>query len=509
MAAEQQQLTPGTLLQGGKYRIEQSIGQGGFGITYLASQTSLGRRVAIKEFFMKDFCQRVGETTLVQTVTNSSAETVTRFREKFAKEARNIAQLNHPNIVRVIDIFDENDTVYYAMDYAQGGSLSDKLKAHGPFSEEQAIRFLMPVANALGYIHSRQMAHLDVKPANIILDDKGCPLLIDFGMSKQYDAASGSQTSTTPVGISEGYAPPEQYNRGGVCTFSPESDVYALAATFYKLVTGVTPLPSIEVRDSGLPLGPLQSHGVRPSTIALLRQIMECRRVERPKSPIAFIDQLASATTPQPTPVPSRPAPAPPRSAPIKGKPGTPSPAPKSSAASVIWSFLAFVVLAAVGMFVYFDYQNRHDTDEARYELPMPAETKSYETREPATRTEEVASRPARENRVSAPAEPNFSSGTFEGKVDGKYEVVVTLTRNGRSLYGNYYYKSTMRKQGNVPATYISLSGSIEEDGTFLLYSTFVNDSKTDEQWKGRIQGNYLQARSYGTKYGMIMEATM
>lgn len=501
MAAEQQQLTPGTLLQGGKYRIEQSIGQGGFGITYLALQTSLGRRVAIKEFFMKDFCQRVGETTLVQTVTNSSTETVTRFREKFAKEARNIAQLNHPNIVRVIDIFDENDTVYYAMDYAQGGSLSDKLKAHGPFSEEQAIRFLMPVANALGYIHSRQMAHLDVKPANIILDDKGCPLLIDFGMSKQYDAASGSQTSTTPVGISEGYAPPEQYNRGGVCTFSPESDVYALAATFYKLVTGVTPPPSIEVRDNGLPLGPLQSHGVRPSTVALLRQVMECRRVERLKSPIAFIDRLTSPAPPQPTP----PAPQP---TPIKRKPTPPAPTQKSSAASVIWSFLAFVVLAGVGMFVYLDYQNRHDANDDRIELQEAEETERFEVEEPTSKTAKVTSRPAQNERGSAPAEYGFSSGTFEGKVDGKYEVVVTLTRNGRTLYGNYYYKSTKKNHDNA-STYISLRGSIDEYGNFEVTCYFVNEPNKKESWKGRIQDNYLRATSDGVKKGMIMEATM
>ena len=115
-----QHLQPNTTLQGGKYRIERVLGQGGFGITYLAVQTSLERNVAIKEFFMKDFCSR--DNTMLTT---GNIKLVEQCRKKFIKEARNLARLSHPNIIGVIDVFEENETVYYVMPYLAGGSLQD------------------------------------------------------------------------------------------------------------------------------------------------------------------------------------------------------------------------------------------------------------------------------------------------------------------------------------------------------------------------------------------------
>ena len=112
-----QHLQPNTTLQGGKYRIERVLGQGGFGITYLAEQVSLGRKVAIKEFFMKDFCLREDVTNLVSIPSTGSSRQVEMYRKKFVKEAHNLARLNHPNIISVIEVFEENSTVYYAMPY--------------------------------------------------------------------------------------------------------------------------------------------------------------------------------------------------------------------------------------------------------------------------------------------------------------------------------------------------------------------------------------------------------
>ena len=106
-----------SLLQGGRYKIVETLGQGGFGITYLAIQSGLERKVAIKEFFMKEFCERDEATSHVTLGTESNRETVNRFREKFLKEARNIARLNHPNIIRIFDVFEENGTAYYVMEY--------------------------------------------------------------------------------------------------------------------------------------------------------------------------------------------------------------------------------------------------------------------------------------------------------------------------------------------------------------------------------------------------------
>ena len=236
-----QHLQPNTTLQGGKYRIERVLGQGGFGITYLAVQTSLQRQVAIKEFFMKDFCLRDETTLSMRTPSTSSNKQVEQYKRKFIKEARNLARLNHPNIISVIDVFEENDTVYYVMPYLSGGSLQDYVKLHGALSESEAMKYVRQVAKALKYMHEEQhMCHFDVKPANILLDDKGNAMLIDFGISKNYDS-SGLETTTTQVGMSEGYAPIEQYQQN-VEEFSPVSDVYALGATLYFLLHGKRPV---------------------------------------------------------------------------------------------------------------------------------------------------------------------------------------------------------------------------------------------------------------------------
>ena len=284
-----QELNVGSYLQNGKYRIIGMLGQGGFGITYLAVQSGLERKVAIKEFFMKEFCNRDGSTSHVTLGTEGSRETVARFREKFLKEARNIARLNHPHIVRIYDIFEENGTAYYVMEYAEGGSLADLLKRRGCLSEPDATCYILQVAEALAYIHAENMNHLDVKPANILLNDRNEAILIDFGLSKQYDALTGGQTSTTPVGISEGYAPMEQYKQGGVSEFSPETDIYALGATFFKLLTGKTPPSSLDVNEDGVPVDELKARGVSQPVIDLIVQAMEPKKKNRMKDARLFL----------------------------------------------------------------------------------------------------------------------------------------------------------------------------------------------------------------------------
>lgn len=288
-----QHLNPGATLQNGKYRIEHVLGQGGFGITYLAIQSGLDRKVAVKEFFMKELCERDETTSHVTLGTEGSRETVNRFREKFLKEARNIARLNHPNIVRIIDVFEENGTAYYVMEYAENGSLADKVKREGYLSEPVATRYILQVAEALEYIHQKKMNHLDVKPANIMLNEKDECVLIDFGLSKQYDAVTSNQTSTTPVGISEGYAPMEQYKIGGVREFTPETDIYALGATFFKLLTGATPPSASDVNEDGVPVNELKAKGVSSSAIAVISKAMEGRKKDRTESVNAFVNNLS------------------------------------------------------------------------------------------------------------------------------------------------------------------------------------------------------------------------
>ena len=271
------ELLKGTLLQGGKFKIEKTLGQGGFGITYLAEQTNLGRKVCIKEFFMKEYGERtaasatdidatimsddstaiVGDKsssvpkstpqddatvlTGVSGITSAAAEIMGRYKEKFLKEARTIARLDHPGIVRIHDVFEENGTAYYVMDFIEGENLNDLVKREGALSEEKALGYIRQIGDALSFVHNHKIMHLDVKPANVLVrrsDDRA--ILIDFGTAKQYDS-SGTQTSTTPIGLSVGYAPIEMTKPGGVQSFSPETDVYSLGATLFYLVTGQNP----------------------------------------------------------------------------------------------------------------------------------------------------------------------------------------------------------------------------------------------------------------------------
>ena len=282
-------------LQGEKYRIIRVLGQGGFGITYLAEQSMLKMRVAIKEFFIRDLCARDDSST-VYTVTQS--DMVGRYRQKFIKEAQIIAHLKHPGIVNVSDIFEENGTVYYVMEYIEGESLAEKVKRNGPLSEQTALRYIFKVAEALDYLHNSRVNHLDIKPANIMVRDANDdPVIIDFGVSKQYDEQK-DQTTTTPPGVSTGYSPLEQYMSGGVSTFSPQADIYSLGATLYKLLTGTTPPNASEILSKGFPHLPTSiSADIREA----IEKAMQPKPSDRPQSTSEFVGMMEQKQQNEPT----------------------------------------------------------------------------------------------------------------------------------------------------------------------------------------------------------------
>ena len=296
------QLQPGTYLQGDKYRIIRALGNGGFGITYLAEHELAGRNVCIKEFFPKEFYNRDEDSRSISLGSKGSAEIMDAYKQKFMKEAKTIARLDHPNIIHIFDVFAENNTAYYVMEYIEGESLSSIVKSEGAMSEADAQRYIRAVANALGYIHERKIMHLDIKPANVMLrKEDGRAIVIDFGLSKQYDA-EGNQTSSTPVGISAGYAPMEQYQQGGVKEFSPETDIYSLGATLYYLVTGNVPPQAVNIADEGLPALPSHlSSGLRNA----IERSMEIQRKRRPhsiKEFLALLNEDDRVVTPAATP---------------------------------------------------------------------------------------------------------------------------------------------------------------------------------------------------------------
>ena len=292
-----QALRVNSTLQGGKYRIIEKLGQGGFGITYLAENTLLLGKVAIKEFFFKEYCNRDDSTSRVTIPTSGNREIVERFKQKFIKEARTIFSLNHPNIVRILDVFEENDTAYYVMEYIEGESLGDMVKRRGAIPEAEALGYVKDAASALEYIHGKNINHLDIKPGNLVLrKEDGKVLVIDFGVAKQYDLATSQGTTTTPVCISPGYSPMEQYSKNGVQTFSPQSDVYALAATLFKLLTGNTPPEATNIQDEGLPVAELQEKQISRPVISAIAMAMK-GRYERTQSVAEFVGNLNSDAT--------------------------------------------------------------------------------------------------------------------------------------------------------------------------------------------------------------------
>ena len=283
------QLNPGTMLHSGSYRVIEMLGCGGFGITYLAEQVMARRKVCIKEFFPKGYFMRDKGVNSISILSDVHGKSMARFKEKFIKEAQTIASLDHPNIIHIIDVFEENNTAYYVMEYVDGGSLGDVVKQRCVLSEELALKYIRDIASALRYIHVQSISHLDIKPSNIMVrarDDSA--VLIDFGLSKHYDEA-GDQTSSTPVGISHGYAPIEQYKVGGVSSFSPTTDIYSLGATLYYLVTAKVPPQATDVGEYGIPPLP---QSLSMGTCRAIEQAMGYWRKDRPASVDMFLSLL-------------------------------------------------------------------------------------------------------------------------------------------------------------------------------------------------------------------------
>lgn len=233
-------LEPGTMLQSGRYRIERFLAGGGFGNTYLAENVNMRKPVVIKEFFLKGIVGR--DQADGKTVTITLDENKKLFQsqlKKFEREARRLFDLNHPNIVRVHDLFPENGTAYYVMDYVDGEALNTIVKRNGPLSENAVRHILNQMLDALEEVHARGIIHLDLKPGNIMINKEGTARLIDFGASKQILASEGL-TTTTGLSYTPGYAAPEQVY-GNIDKVGPWTDIYALGATLYNLLTAKKP----------------------------------------------------------------------------------------------------------------------------------------------------------------------------------------------------------------------------------------------------------------------------
>lgn len=301
-------LPSGTVLHGAiDYTIKGTpLGEGGFGITYYAEAKVMRgnipqvERYTIKEFYMDGLCNR--ETDGTVTATAASKKDMQENRADFLKEARLLQNIGiHSGIVPVNEVFEANGTVYYVMQFLGKRNLTKYVaEKGGRLDEGTAKDIIRRVAEALRFLHSNKMTHLDVKPDNIMMTEEEEPVLIDFGLAKHYNKNNDPTSKLGAYGTSDGYSPLEQY--AGIASFSPQADIYALGATYYYMLTGEKPL-----RAGDLASDPYQKQlkanllEVSTSTMAAVLSAMKPMAADRPADIDAFLKMLGDSNDRQPS----------------------------------------------------------------------------------------------------------------------------------------------------------------------------------------------------------------
>ena len=310
-------LPDGHLLQNGKYRLTHVVGQGGFGITYRGVwytevKGSLGTiktevPICVKEYFFKDYCYREPGSQAVKVHSETGKVLFNKFKEKLIKEAKILSEVHHPYIVNVLEVFEENNTAYIAMEYISGFSLKYMLEKNGILPEATVLKYVRQIGEALQFVHDKSILHLDIKPSNILIDKNGNARLIDFGVSKRYDIEQ-EETSTTMLTLSKGFASIEQYDNEGTQVFSPRPDIYSLGATMYNLLTGTIPTESI-LRAARPLRNPSEINAaISPKTEAVIikaMQIIPADRFEKVGEMLASLDFSQAEKEVQVAPSPS------------------------------------------------------------------------------------------------------------------------------------------------------------------------------------------------------------
>jgi len=230
------------------YRVESVLGQGAFGITYLAHDINLDRQVAIKEYLPDQFSVRHSDLT-VRPTTDKHKEDFEWGLKRFISEAKILTKFEHSNLVRVFNVFEMNNTAYMVMNYEVGQSLKQILKSRTTLNEPELMKILIPLLSGLEVMHEKGFIHRDIKPGNIYIRRNGSPVLLDFGSARKTRAERGREMSaeqeTVTTLVSPGYAPIEQYSSSSIRQ-GPWTDIYGMGATLYKSVTGKMPVAAVD-----------------------------------------------------------------------------------------------------------------------------------------------------------------------------------------------------------------------------------------------------------------------
>lgn len=284
-------LKPGHMLLW--YKIERVLGEGGFGMTYLAHDVNLDKLVAIKEYLPGDMCRRKDDNTIAPNT--SSMEDFETGLNRFIREARTLAKFEHQNIVKVANVFEENNTAYMAMAYEKGKDLKDLLNPRKTLDEDHLLSIILPILEGLEYVHDSGFIHRDIKPGNIMIRQDGSPVLIDFGSVHN---TKKEQAAVTTL-VSPGFTPHEQYV-GKPELQGPWTDIYSLGATLYRCVCGVNPMDAISrgsaiIKNEGDPLHSASSIGKDRYNECLLKAIdhaLAFNEKDRPQDVREWRDEL-------------------------------------------------------------------------------------------------------------------------------------------------------------------------------------------------------------------------
>lgn len=265
-----------------RYLVGKVLGHGGFGVTYLGYNMQGEKRVAIKEFFPREHASRLQNSSTIMALAGQSNELFQYGKQRFVEEARFLSKFHHPNIVKIMDLMEAFGTVYFVMEYLDGVTVSEHVKENGPLGYTEVRQIVLQLLDALEEVHSLGILHRDINPRNLLLVGKQQkPVLIDFGSARQQTAHVSHSLS---VIIAPHYAPIEQYTRHG--QQGPYTDIYALAATAYFMLTGNPPPEPQEqmIGNRKLVAPSLQRRDIRPEDEAWLLKALEIKKEDRPQT---------------------------------------------------------------------------------------------------------------------------------------------------------------------------------------------------------------------------------